>query len=458
MGLKRGPKIVTDGLVLYFDAAFENSFIRDTLPITNGLVMWLDAADNNSFTYSSGTTVSQWNDKSGSGYHMTPVTNGPTRSTTRNSKSVVAFTTTQNLRNTSIDLRTSAYTVFLVGRYSSSTPAERILTGIYNNWLLGTWQGWVNQYYAEGWVQYAGYGADTTWRTYMGDWSGSGTDQANFYSSGASIVANSTAANAGPWGLGMNSSEPSNSEIAEVLVYNKVLSTTERRLIHTYLTNKWALTSNGEGIIYDVSGNNNTGIFSNGYSFNSSNSGSIVFDGTNDYLITTLNQTPSLNITSQITLETWIKSTALSNALHGDGLFSKGNSSDGNSGVYELLLVPSGSINLPYFRMRIGSSTPVYNPSNITMSVNSIYHVVATYNGSIMRMFVNGVESGSGNSVSGSIESNTQRLAIGVRHIQIDYGVSFFPGHIYISKIYNRALSASEILQNFNAIKPRFNL
>jgi hypothetical protein len=207
-----------------------------------------------------------------------------------------------------------------------------------------------------------------------------------------------------------------------------------------------------------VSGNNNTGIFSNGYSFNSSNSGSIVFDGTNDYLITTLNQTPSLNITSQITLETWIKSTALSNALHGDGLFSKGNSSDGNSGVYELLLVPSGSINLPYFRMRIGSSTPVYNPSNITMSVNSIYHVVATYNGSIMRMFVNGVESGSGNSVSGSIESNTQRLAIGVRHIQIDYGVSFFPGHIYISKIYNRALSASEILQNFNAIKPRFNL
>lgn len=209
---------------------------------------------------------------------------------------------------------------------------------------------------------------------------------------------------------------------------------------------------------FDLSGNNNNFTLTNGPTFSSTNSGNIIFDGTNDYLITTLNQTPSLNITSQITLETWIKSTALSNALHGDGLFSKGNSSDGNSGVYELLLVPSGSINLPYFRMRIGSSTPVYNPSNITMSVNSIYHVVATYNGSIMRMFVNGVESGSGNSVSGSIESNTQRLAIGVRHIQIDYGVSFFPGHIYISKVYNRALSASEILQNFNAIKPRFNL
>ena len=209
----------------------------------------------------------------------------------------------------------------------------------------------------------------------------------------------------------------------------------------------------------DLSGNNNNGTLNNfGTPFTNTNGGAIAFDGTNDYLITTVNQTPTLNITSQITLETWIKSTALSSALHGDGLFSKGTSSDGNSGVYELLLVPSGTSNVPYFRMRIGSSTPVYNPSNILMSVNSIYHIAVTYNGSIMRAFINGVESGSGNSVSGNIESNTQQLTIGVRYVHIVNLVSFFTGNIYISKIYNRALSASEVLQNFNATKTRFGL
>ena len=101
--MQYGPKIVTNGLILCFDAAYDKSLIRNTLPITSGLVMWMDAADDNSFSYSSGTTISQWNDKSGSGYHMTPAgANGPTRSTTLNSKSVVAFTTTQNLRNTSM--------------------------------------------------------------------------------------------------------------------------------------------------------------------------------------------------------------------------------------------------------------------------------------------------------------------------------------------------------------------
>jgi hypothetical protein len=209
----------------------------------------------------------------------------------------------------------------------------------------------------------------------------------------------------------------------------------------------------------DLSGNNNSGSLVNGPTFSSINGGTIVFDGTDDYVITALNVTPTLNITSQITLETWLLSTSLANSSHGDGIMSKGLSSDFNSGVYETLLTQGSGVNTPFFRIRIGASTPTYNPTNIPINLNQIYHVVSTYNGSIMRIYINGLESGTGLSTSGNIETNTEQLTIGVRYIHRGGGTdSFFSGNIYSNKIYNRALSADEIAQNFNATKARFNL
>ena len=62
--LQYSPKIVTDSLVMCLDASNNKSYPTD-LPVKNGLVMWMDAADVTTFSYSSGTTVSQWRDKSG---------------------------------------------------------------------------------------------------------------------------------------------------------------------------------------------------------------------------------------------------------------------------------------------------------------------------------------------------------------------------------------------------------
>jgi hypothetical protein len=209
----------------------------------------------------------------------------------------------------------------------------------------------------------------------------------------------------------------------------------------------------------DLSGNNNSGNLTNGPTFSSANGGGIVFDGTDDYIITPLNVTPTLNITSQITLETWLLSTSLANSSHGDGIMSKGLSSDFNSGVYETAFTQGSGVNAPFFRIRIGAITPTYNPTNIPINLNQIYHVVSTYNGSIMRIYINGVESGTGLSTSGNIETNTQQLTIGVRYIHRGGGTdSFFSGNIYSNKIYNRALSPDEVLQNYNATKTRFGL
>ena len=210
----------------------------------------------------------------------------------------------------------------------------------------------------------------------------------------------------------------------------------------------------------DLSRSGNNGSLINGPTFNSSNGGSIVLDGVDDYFITPTGLTPTLNITSQITLDIQIKSTALANASSGDGLICKGLSTDLNTGVYELGLIQSGGTNYPYFRMRIDSSTPTYLPTSIPISLNQIYNIVCTYNGSIMRIYINGQESGSGLATSGLIQTNTQQLSIGVRYVHvINVGFdSYFSGNIYSTRIYNRALSPSEILQNYNSIKSRFGL
>ena len=210
----------------------------------------------------------------------------------------------------------------------------------------------------------------------------------------------------------------------------------------------------------DLSRSENNGTLINEPTFNCSNGGSIVLDGVDDYFITPTGLTPTLNITSQITLDIQIKSTALANASSGDGLICKGVSTDLNSGVYELGLIQSGGTNYPYFRMRIGSSTPIYLPTSIPISLNQIYNIVCTYNGSIMRIYINGQESGSGLATSGLIQTNTQQLSIGVRYVHvINAGFdSYFSGNIYSTRIYNRPLLSSEILQNYNTTKTRFGL
>lgn len=63
-----------------------------TEPIS-GYELWLDSSDATKFTYSSGSVISRWTDKSTNAYTFEPATtsNAPTRTGTQNSKSTVVF-------------------------------------------------------------------------------------------------------------------------------------------------------------------------------------------------------------------------------------------------------------------------------------------------------------------------------------------------------------------------------
>ena len=70
-----------------------SALISKTLAPVAGYNLWLDAADASTFTYSSGSVVSQWTDKSANGYTFTQstVANQPTRTGTQNGKSTLVF-------------------------------------------------------------------------------------------------------------------------------------------------------------------------------------------------------------------------------------------------------------------------------------------------------------------------------------------------------------------------------
>ena len=450
------PRIVQDSLVMCLDASNNKSYPTD-LPVKNGLVMWMDAADDTTFSYSSGTTVSQWRDKSGFNYHMTPaapLSTGPSRNTSLNSRKTLTFTTTQSIGSLSFTVETSANTVFVVSRLTGTTNS-RVLTAYYNNWLLGHWGGQFNQYYAEGWIAYGGYAADTTWRMYMGDWGGSSNDVANAYSNGTLITNQTTSqASAGPKGLGINyqSGEPSACEAAEIIVFNRVLSTAERRLVHTYLGQKWGI-SNTDRSIIDLSGFNDNGLLGNGTTANMPvydyyNKGSLSFDGSNDYI--TIPSSASIKNTSSLTLEAWIY---ISNSMnYYGGIFGKGTTDTDE----EYCLVVH-SVNSKVY-MDVGSSGGPYTDATFSFSLNTWYHIIGTHEraagSSAIKIYVNGsLLSSSTVNPTTAVNDNSTAVTIGSR---FSTGGSPWNGKIANAKIYTRTLSAAEVAQNYEAQKSKF--
>jgi hypothetical protein len=472
MALQYSPKITTDGLVMCLDASNNKSYPTD-LPVKNGLVMWMDAADDTTFSYSSGTTVSQWRDKSGFNYHMVPKSSGPTRSAVLNSRKVLAFTASQTIGNDVIDLTYTTSTVFVVSRYVAGTN-QRVLTcnldSSGGNWLLGHWGGYVNQYYAEGWVSYQVYGNDTVWRVYMGDYSGVNTDLANIYSNGTAIVTNSTAASGGLRKLGVNyySGEMSTCEVAEIIVFNRVLSATERKQVNTYLGQKWGI-SNTDRQVFDLSGNNFN------FSFNGTNprynAKSIVsnFNTTSPFAVSSYG---GQNLTSTLLNLLYIDHT-IEVAVNLKGFkavksFDNARDYEGAAGIvlwqgyHSGLYVDAATEKLTYL---IWNATPDYVAIEYALPndlKDKILYITAKRQANVLSIFINGLLVAGPTSITTTVRSYSQ-INIGAA-FQGDpssgtLGSFVWAGqHEYhLLRMYSRALATSELVSNYQAFKARFD-
>jgi hypothetical protein len=192
---------------------------------------------------------------------------------------------------------------------------------------------------------------------------------------------------------------------------------------------------------FDKSGYGNNGTLVNGPTFDSGNGGSIVFDGINSYV--NVPTSTSLEITSDLTINVWIYNTL---SKSGIGIVTKGPL----SGDYDYMLYLSLNSTLLNFWKK-NSSGVVENGGNfITTILNTWVNVCFTKQGTTIKGYENGVLKNTSTFTDSNIRTSSNSLKIG------NGWSPAFGGNIPQVSIYNRTLSSSEILQNYNATKSRY--
>jgi hypothetical protein len=252
-----------------------------------------------------------------------------------------------------------------------------------------------------------------------------------------------------------NNAHPFNGSINSVSFYNRSLSQAE--ILQNYyqapiVTNGLVLALDAGNLVSYESGSTTTysltgsisGSLTNGTSYNSENGGAWSFDGTDDSISVldnaVLDFTGSVNLTSEV----WInlnlyKDISIVNA--------KGNGG-GQIKAYNYLFV--GSNTAIAFRFSDGindQSSPTI--SKFILPEGTWGHVVGVLDTTAIRIYLNGVEIGTATTRTINPKANNDPFYISTSTYSLN-------GKIGISRIYNRALTAAEVTQNFNAQKARF--
>ena len=181
----------------------------------------------------------------------------------------------------------------------------------------------------------------------------------------------------------------------------------------------------------DLSGNGNTGTLVNGVGYNSGNLGSLVFDGSNDYVNAPLTKTATC------TFSCWARTTTVaSNPM----LFNAG-----PNGVGPDLFFYLGNI---YWNTWDGAGNPFATMPTSATNGNYHYYVVVNDASSNTKLYYDGNLLGT---AAYRTAANNTNLTIGG-----NISTYMWNGNISNFSVYNRALTAQEIQQNYNALKSRF--
>ena len=234
------------GSTLVNQNTFGGAWTRDTLIVPteiSDMKGWWDASDSTTITKDASNIVSQWNDKSGNGYNM--VTNGanPTLGT-QNGLDVIDFAGSKSLKATG-EILTQPTTYCLVGLIPVDDGNSRVIfrfgVGLYTKYIKTSTAGQLSLESAAG--NSAIPNVSNTWQSQTLIVNGSSSEiKLNNVSQ---VIGNSGADSPSDvWYLQVNANnnnQHGDSKIAELIVYEKVLSATELADVNAYLVNKWGL-------------------------------------------------------------------------------------------------------------------------------------------------------------------------------------------------------------------------
>jgi hypothetical protein len=201
---------------------------------------------------------------------------------------------------------------------------------------------------------------------------------------------------------------------------------------------------------YDLSGNSFGGSVINGPTFSSTNGGFFNFDGVDDYI----NFLSSPTLTNQMTSEIWVNLNAVNGIQNVFGKQTGGNDAYRLLAFYNYPGIPDqltwvcATTNNPWY----SAGTFIDYPTTIT----GWKQVVGVYDGTKNLLYINGQLAISGSAISGNIITSAGTLALMTN--QGVGGLIYAQGKTGVFRQYTRALTSSEINQNFNATRARFGI
>jgi hypothetical protein len=455
MGISAGPKITTDGLVLHIDSSNTKSYSGSGITIYNMVTGGI-----------AGTLVN--GPVSDVAYKKTFILDGtndniqmqlPSGIVTGSQISISLWAKWKSTGTTTATIQTLVDNQYQVADNIGFFIQDRPDLGSVLEWstqpnLTVNRRVYSTQIVGDGsWHHIVGTNDGTYSRLYVDGYE-TGTAKTS-----AGIATTQDMLCIGNWAYVYSSPRYLNGSVSNFKVYNRALTSNE--ILNDYFSTKNRFFPNenivrnglvlnidasksnsypGAGnTIYDLSGSGNTGTFVNGPTFSTSNGGSLFFDNVNDYI--SFGTASSVKPT-QLTLACFFKINAINapNVIVGK--------ENGFSGAASYaLVVQNGKLN---FRIESGG----IQDASYTFSNTSTYnYAVGTYDGSTMKLYLNGSLVGTATTSVSIIYSDSYPLLMG-------YYANAFATNMSIGslKLYNRPLSATEVMQNFNAMRERYNL
>jgi hypothetical protein len=257
-------------------------------------------------------------------------------------------------------------------------------------------------------------------------------------------------------------------QIASASIYNRALSAAEILQNYNVTKKRFSPEENivKDGLVLHLDAGNNlsypgtgitalniagvgaTGILINGVGFGVSSGGSFIFDGTNDYIDCGTDSITNF-ATTTMTAEVMFQTTGATSRPH---LIGRGT----NGAVGQFVIVLE-NITPPKMRLWLdkGSGWAIAATGSSTILNNQWYHVVGVYDGTNAYVYLNGTLDVSAASTGPLRSIPSDSVTIG---FFTGSSAHYLTGKIPFARLYNKALSSTEILQNYNALKGRYGL
>jgi len=192
----------------------------------------------------------------------------------------------------------------------------------------------------------------------------------------------------------------------------------------------------GTGILtFDRSGKNNHGAFVNGPTWVDGRYGKAIrLDGLDDYVL--IGSSDSIEFSKSITVSSWVKV----NSATGDHQVIVSHWKPPEWIGFVLEFAPDGVTS--QFAVEITTGTRVYAYSAIPVTVGSWVHLTGVFDGTSVKIYVNGTLAGE-STLNGSVDLKGEPILVGANLSPGDW--NWFNGIIDEVKVYNRVLSAAEV-------------